>query len=521
MSSILQSIKPSTAPVTERIRADQVVNSTGGYTFEVTPLEQVKRFLILGTETGSFYADARKLTYDNVDHLRSVIAAQPREVVDLIVEVSVRGLAPKQDPALFALALAAADEDAETRRYALSRLGEVARTATALFTFNEFRMNLRREVGRSVRRALSGFYLDSDVEKVAYQVVKYRNRANMTHRDLLRIAHPATTEPARRALFDWVTRGAVTADTPRIIHGYLAAQTATDVAKIVREYRLSWEMLPDAALSDVKVWDALLDVGVPLGALIRQLPRLTKLGVLGPLGSGRTDEVIAQLTDAGRLQKARIHPIKALIAHRTYACGRGISSAWTPVPTIVDALDEMFYQAFGNVEPSGKSHLVALDVSQSMTWSAAGSNLTAAEAGAAMAMVIAATEPKAHVFGFAHTFRELGITPKMRLADAVKAAQDRAFGSTDASLAVKYADHHGLDVDTFVVITDNEVNTGTHPTQALRSYRSRTGRAARLAVLATSVTNFSIADPRDTGQIDIVGFSADVPQLLTEFSRGF
>ena len=42
------------------------------------------------------------------------------------------------------------------------------------------------------------------------------------------------------------------------------------------------------------------------------------------------------------------------------------AATWTPVREVVDALDAAFYTAFGNVEPTGKRLLLALDVSGSM-----------------------------------------------------------------------------------------------------------------------------------------------------------
>ncbi len=69
------------------------------------------------------------------------------------------------------------------------------------------------------------------------------------------------------------------------------------------EHGLSWEMLPDAALGEVAVWDALLDVGVPQTALMRQLQWFTRLGSC-PTLSGRTAAVTAQLADAERLRPA-------------------------------------------------------------------------------------------------------------------------------------------------------------------------------------------------------------------------
>ena len=103
-------------------------------------------------------------------------------------------------------------------------------------------------------------------------------------------------------------------------------------------------------------------------ALIRNLATMTRVGVLAP-GSDGTAKVVAQLGDAERIRRARVHPIAVLAALRTYASGRGVRgrSEWNPVREVVDALDAAFYAAFGNVEPAGKRLLLALDVSGSMT----------------------------------------------------------------------------------------------------------------------------------------------------------
>ena len=44
------------------------------------------------------------------------------------------------------------------------------------------------------------------------------------------------------------------------------------------------------------------------------------------------------------------------------------SLTWQPVSQITDALEDAFYAAFDAVEPTGKRHLLALDVSGSMSW---------------------------------------------------------------------------------------------------------------------------------------------------------
>lgn len=98
------------------------------------------------------------------------------------------------------------------------------------------------------------------------QVVKYCQRSGWTHRDLLRLSHSVTTVPEPRALFEWIVCSSLDEDTPELVCASLATQEATTViawVTLVREHRLIWEILPDAALREPEVWEALLDVGVP------------------------------------------------------------------------------------------------------------------------------------------------------------------------------------------------------------------------------------------------------------------
>ena len=106
------------------------------------------------------------------------------------MRVSHEGRAPKNDPALFALALAAGLGDDATRKAALDALPQVARTGTHLFQFASFVEGFRGW-GRSLRRAVGRWYAAQPVDALAYQAVKYRQREGVTHRDLLRLAHVA------------------------------------------------------------------------------------------------------------------------------------------------------------------------------------------------------------------------------------------------------------------------------------------------------------------------------------------
>jgi 60 kDa SS-A/Ro ribonucleoprotein len=531
----------------------QVPNSAGGFAWSVDDWTMLRRFLILGSEGGSYYAREWQLTRRNAQAVERCLRRDGARVVSEVVRVSDEGRAPKNDPALFVLAMAAGLGDEATRKAALDALPQVARTGTHLFQFAQFVEGFRGW-GRALRRAVGRWYADKTVDALAYQAVKYRQREGVTHRDLLRLAHPAQAvssgnptldvSPEHQRLFEWIVRGGTADGLPRIVDGFTRAQaaaTASHTAELVREYGLPREALRSEHLTSPEVWEALLD-DMPTTALIRNLATMTRVGVLTPRSSG-TATVVTQLGDRERLRRARMHPIAALAALRTYASGHGArgQGTWNPVAAVVDALDAAFYATFANVEPAGARLLLALDVSGSMTHGniAGVPRLTPRDASAALALVTAATEPSYEIVGFfagrggwkAGKRRQwyaghdgltpLAISPRQRLDDAIRTVSDLPFGGTDCALPMLYARAQEIEIDTFVILTDSETWAGgVHPAQALADYRRASGLAARLVVVGMLANEFSIADPNDPGMLDVVGFDTATPQLVSDFARG-
>src|SRR6266567_741847 len=357
----------------------QVPNSAGGWGFTASRQARLHRFLTLGTEGGTYYATEKAITRQNADVVLEWARNDAVALVAEIVTVSVRGRAPRNNPALFALAAAASLGDGDGRRAAFAALPLVARTATHLFTFVSYAEQFR---GRGLRNAVGDWYLDKDPDQLAYQLVKYRQREGWAHRDLLRLAHPVAGErkdalTGHRALFDWACGRGASDFLPPLVLAFEKAQKATTRDEWVRLIQvtrgLSWEMLPDAALKEVAVWEALLSAGMPQTALMRQLPRLTRLGVLTQM-SWATGVVTGQLADRDRLIRGRVHPMNVLLALKTYAGGHSLrgSETWNPVPRVIDALDAAFYASYAAVEPAMKRTNVALDISGSMTSPVAG-----------------------------------------------------------------------------------------------------------------------------------------------------
>ena len=86
----------------------QVANSAGGYSWQVDDWTRFDRFLILGAEGGTYYIGERELVKQNHDAIVRCIKVDGVRAVKRIVEISDSGRAPKNDSAVFALALVAA-----------------------------------------------------------------------------------------------------------------------------------------------------------------------------------------------------------------------------------------------------------------------------------------------------------------------------------------------------------------------------------------------------------------------------
>lgn len=507
----------------ERIDERQVKNAAGGYVYELDVWGRLDRFLILGSEDATYYAGQDEMTASGEATLTAALSADGERLVRRAVQISEAGRAPKNTPAIKAIAWAAARGDAPTRKAALAAMPLVCRTGTHLFTFCQ-QVTAMRGWGRGLREAVGEWYTDKSPLDAAYQVAKYRQRGGWSHRDTLRLSHPVPPTPAHRALFRWAVGKPVAADLPKwagLVDLLAAARTKDEVIRLVSEYSVPWEFVPTAWLGERDVWAALLP-HMPLGAMVRNLGRMGANGLLAPF-SDAVRLVCRKVEDGAAVSKARLHPIALLSAQQVYAQGHGQRGGltWTPVQQVVDALDVAFYASFGTVEPSASGNvLLAVDVSGSMTGGdiAGVPGLTPNVCAAAMALVTASVEPSYHILGFADDLRDLGISPRMRLAEATRRTQDRSFGATDCAQPVLWALKTGTPVHKFVIYTDEETFAGpVHVSRALAQYREKTGIPASLILVAMTATKGTLNCPDDPRALDVVGFDTATPDLISQF----
>lgn len=499
---------------------DQVPNSAGGYAWAVDGWAQLDRFLILGSDCGTYYIAPRKLTEQNAKHVIELLKVDGERVVNRVVEVSQKGLAPKNDPAIFALALAASMGDEKTRALALQALPSVARTGTHLFAFAAAVDGLRGW-GRGLRKAIGRWYSEKDPSALEYQLLKYKQRDGWSNRDLLRLAHPKPVSDGHRALFKWAVSGEIGGEMPLVEAAQtLKALDVKEAAELIREKRIPREALPTELLNEAAVWEALLQ-DMPLTAMIRNLGNLSKCGLLA-VGSEAADKVVAELANVERLKKARVHPIAILAAQVTYASGKGArgDGQWAPVPSVVDALNQAFYAAFANVRATGKNIVLGIDVSGSMAGTRVNGlpNLECRQAAGAMALVTMATEKVVTPMAFDTKSYPLALSAKQRLDDVVKVLEKTGGGGTNCALPIQYAIDNKVEADAIVIYTDSETWYGSkHPAQAMGEYRAKSGIAAKLVVVAMASNRFTVGDTGDPLTLNVVGFDASVPDVIAQF----
>jgi len=257
---------PQTEPIPGK---NMSPNNAGGWSFAVDDLTRLKRFLVLGSSSGTYYVNARELTKQNLGVVEHMLkAGQGRLIVDTVVEISKAGRAVSNDPALFVLARCAAcdvhgkvtfhavektyelhqknhpdifskisdgtshekdnktfkrvgsiiyltekkkggvqdhADDIEIRQYALQALHKVARTGTHFLHFIAY-VEQFRGWGRSLKRTIATWYNKKNEKDLAYQLIKYQNRDGWSQDDVLRLSHPKAIE-AHQTLYHWVTKG--------------------------------------------------------------------------------------------------------------------------------------------------------------------------------------------------------------------------------------------------------------------------------------------------------------------------
>uniref|UniRef100_A0A8C4VXT2 Ro60, Y RNA binding protein n=1 Tax=Gopherus evgoodei TaxID=1825980 RepID=A0A8C4VXT2_9SAUR len=481
----------------------QVLNSEGGYVWQVTDMNRLHRFLCFGSEGGTYYINEQKLGFENAEVLiRLIEDGKGCDVVQEIKTFSLEGRAAKQEPMLFALAICSQCSDAKTKQAAFKAVSEVCRIPTHLFTFIQFKKDLKEGMkcgmwGRALRKAVADWYNGKNGLAVALAVTKYKQRNGWSHKDLLRLSHLKPASEGLAVVTKYITKGwkevqeaykdkEFSSETEKLLK-YLEAvekvkrtKDELEVIHLIEEYKLVREHLQTNHLKSKEVWKALLQE-MPITAMLRNLGKMTANSVLEP-ASPEVAIVCERLRNEKLLKKARIHPFHVLVALKTYKTGHGNQGKlrWLPDKDILEALDVSFYKTF---------------------------------------KVVVRTEKDSNIVAFSHEMVPCPVTKDMTLPQVLLKMSEIPMGGTDCSLPMIWAQKTHTAADVFIVFTDNETFAGDiHPAVALKEYREKMGIPSKLIVCGMVSNGFTIADPDDRGMLDICGFDTGALDVIRNFT---
>lgn len=527
--------------------AGQSRNNAGGYGWEVNQWERLNRFFIVGSTDGTYYVSAQLLTDQNIEVVKKCIVEDGERVLALIVKLRTENRTKKLDALLVGLALVMAFGSAEVKKLAYRSVPLVAITMRQTLQLLNYTRSYRGS-SRGFRTAFANVVRDPLVKDLAYQIAKYGAADGWTVNDLLRLtqAHVHGTAEAedRQAVFAYAkkgwtpevarqfkpTRGAlgiiaakelVKAKATLLELGSEAEDTLDDICSMIGNYGLTHEMIPNSLYKYSKVWVALAR-RMPVQALIRNLGRLTSVGVI-PTGETELKNLILEKLSLESLLPARIHPLMMYIALEAYKRGanRGGVINWSPDFFVARALVDGFLGLLKSELPTNKRFKVGIDVSGSMaSTSVTGSEqIPVAEVAVALAWSLVQIESNVATMAFDTRAYEFQIGEDESLAAATQRMKKLINGGTDCSIPIIEATRTGEMVDVFLIITDSEHWYGKEtPTAALVAYRRKVNPNAKLIVAAVASNGTSIGDPNDRGVMNIVGFDANVLQLIQDFA---
>uniref|UniRef100_A0A1I7T5U7 TROVE domain-containing protein n=1 Tax=Caenorhabditis tropicalis TaxID=1561998 RepID=A0A1I7T5U7_9PELO len=205
----------------EKVKEGQVMNNAGGFVFPVSDETQVRRFLIIGSDQGTYHQTSEKITMDNAQRIIKIIEqGNGHMVLRELALINAENRNPKMNAMLFTLAICSRVSTHDTTKNnecpllhtyskyigelhaaALRLIPDVCRTPTHLFEFIDYCQTIAESTkaggsksstgwGRSLRVAISNWYKSKTPEKLAMLLTKYPQREGWSHRDLFRLAHP-------------------------------------------------------------------------------------------------------------------------------------------------------------------------------------------------------------------------------------------------------------------------------------------------------------------------------------------
>jgi 60 kDa SS-A/Ro ribonucleoprotein len=468
-------------------------------------------------------------------------------------------------PIAYTLAVCARSTSQSVSEAAYAAIQTVCKTPEQLFMFLHYcqesigGMNLKTWP-RKHRKAIARWYTENpqyrhDPIYLARHVTKYRKRHGFTHKKVLKSCHPKSSHCSAelKYILCYVVKGIAKANQtfPELMNSgrtsnQNVAEFLTDVETIkkkrvpeddtialIKKWNLTWENIPTEFLRFKEVWRALL-LFMPMTALLRNLGKLTKYGLLQP-GSEEEARVCSRIENKQILQGARLHPIQILSSLNGYRRGRGLRTnqrRWAVNPNIVQSLMKAFVaQLNSTIQPPNQSRqiLVAINTQISMDNHVVGiplMNCKQTAAAIAMTLKVCHSSSQTVTFGSANTAQLFPLQRENNMFDVeqnleeIQTRQDR--DSANFKAPFQYALENMTRVDAVILMTDH-LTPGDQIDirDAYAIFREHSPNTLLITVCFKKSEEVPpVADPRDPQMLDVIGVDSHAVDTILSFISG-
>lgn len=497
------------------------VNRDGYPAFVRSIEEQYVQTLVANTFGNTFYASEKDMIRE-AEHVHDAMLKKDTAfAAKALVYARQKGYMRTQP--IYGLAkLFAADGEQAERIFGL-----VIRTPNDLRDFAVMIAALRNgsQGGRRIKRAVGNWLVQRMSE---YWAIKYGSaeKKGYSLKEMLCAFHP-NARGASLTLFDWImeradflTKGgkikkAFEAELPQIaaFERLKRATTTEEKVKAITEGKLPHEVTTSFAGSDKDVWMAIFPQ-LPIFALLRNLATLERHGVMGVF----RHPIIKKLTDENTIRKSMILPFRFMEA-----------MPHVKDPHVRDALRDALEISLGNIPAITGRTVVAVDISGSMGpgfgWHSqdqkgaptGGYIRVASLFGVAL---MKKADLNGRMFLFDTQLDEFKVS--MRDSTLTQADRIRTRGGTDTSLPIRKLLQDRDAVDNFIIITDEQQNTGSQFLRVLDQYRRSVNKDVKAFIV--DVAPYRQAMSPDTAKDQtyfIYGWSDKVLNFISLATEGW
>lgn len=349
-----------------------------------------------------------------------------------------------------------------------------------------------------------------------YHAVKYGSSASkgFTLRDIIRLSHPKTSDPASHERLGWLNRGwdaigpAPSPTNPKLwaLEALKRATSEDETVRLITEFGLPYEVVVPAVRSaSPRVWEALM-MAAPYMNMVRSLNTYARHGVFeNPVN---VQYVVSRLTDPKAVEKSRLLPLRFFSAFQAYTATVGYNRE------IAEALSRAMDLMFVNMPefPQGTRVAVAPDVSGSMDSPVSDKSQTRIIDIASIyaASILKKSGQDTLLLPFDTKLHSVPLTGDDSLMAIATKIASYGGGGTSVGLPVQYLLDREIEVDVCIGITDSEdwaSGRGFDCRDSFiglwRKYRQTVNRNAQAFLLTVAPYGHAVA-PKDEPNVHFI-----------------